>query len=172
MKIALSFWHILLVGASVFCSACYSFKGISIPPNTKTFVLPNLQVASAQADAGTALQLTEKLKQKILQTTRLTYNAEKPDIEMTGSITSFGVQSLAPTGNNQSQLSRFKMSVLINYKNSKDDNPQTAQWSQSFEQFVDFNPATQNFESVRTSLIQQVNDLLVEVIYTRAFSNW
>lgn len=152
--------------------SCYSFKGISIPPSSKTFALPNIQVVATQADAITALQLTEKFKQKVLQTTRLTYNTETPDIEFTGSITAFGIQSIAPGANLQSQVSRFKMTVLMNYKNTKDDNPLTSERSQSFERFVDFDPSTQNFEAIRTTLVKQVNDLLVEDIYNWAFTNW
>lgn len=157
---------------SLVMSGCYSFKGISIPPASKTFAMANIQVVATQADATTALQLTEKFKQKVLQTTRLTYNADNPDIEFTGSITSFEQQSIAPTANQLSRVSRFKMTVMVNYKNSKDDNPATAQWSQSFERFVDFDPSTQNFEVIRNTLITQVNDLLVEDIYNRAFTNW
>ena len=162
----------LLFAICALLPSCYSFKGISIPPSSKTFAMPNIQVVATQADAITALQLTEKFKQKVLQTTRLTYNADAPDIEFTGSITAFGIQSLAPGANQQSQVSRFKMTVLMNYKNTKDDNPVTSERSQSFERFVDFDPATQNFEAIRTTLIKQVNDLLVEDIYNWAFTNW
>lgn len=169
----LSFLHIaVLFSVCVALTGCYSFKGISIPPSSKTFALPNIQVVATQADATSALQLTEKFKQKVLQTTRLTYNADAPDIEFTGSITAFGVQSLAPGANQQSQVSRFKMTVLMNYKNTKDDNPVTSQRSQSFERFADFDPATQNFESIRSTLLKQVNDLLIEDIYNWAFTNW
>ncbi len=160
----------LLLITAVLGSGCYSFQGISIDYNTtKTFYIPTFSIAATQADPVTGLRLTEKLRQKILQNTRLTYKAEEPDVEFTGNIVSFNVTSLAPGTNNLATLSRLEMVVSINYTDNKDSKKS---WSQNFPRYADFDPATNNFEAVKGDLIRQINDLLIEDIFNKSFGNW
>jgi hypothetical protein len=129
--------------------------------------LPNLQNASPQADPIVALRLTEKLKLKILQTTRLTYNNDTPDVEFSGAITGFSVSSLAPSAQT-SQLQRLTITVNVTFKNNKNEKEN---WSQSFSRFADYSPNS-NFEAVKEDLIKNINSQLVEDIFNRAFTNW
>ena len=130
--------------------------------------MPNFQNASPQADPIFALRLTEKLKLKVLQTTRLTYNTEEPDVVFSGAITGFSVSSIAPNSTQVSQLQRLTMTVNVTFKNNKNEKED---WSQSFSRFADYNP-TSNFESVKEGLVKTINEQLVEDIFNRAFTNW
>lgn len=163
----------LLLGSSLLlmlASGCYSFQGISIDyATTKTFSMPTFTIAATQADPTTGLKLTEKLRQKVLQTTRLTYKNDEPDVDFAGNIVGFSITSIAPGGNNVATLSRLEMTVSVTYtdhKNAKNS------WAQNFTRFADFDPNKSNFEIVKNELIRQINDLLVEDIFNKAFGNW
>ncbi len=160
----------LLSIIAILGSGCYSFQGISIDySTTKTFYIPTFTIAATQADPTTGLRLTEKLRQKILQNTRLTYKNEDPDVEFSGNIVGFNVTSLAPGANNVATLSRLEMVVSVNYTDNKDSKKN---WSQNFPRYADFNPSTSNFEAVKGDLIRQINDLLIEDIFNKSFGNW
>ena len=131
--------------------------------------MPTFTIAATQADPTTGLKLTEKLRQKILQTTRLTYKTDDPDVDFVGNIVGFSITSIAPGGNNVATLSRLEMTVSVSYTDHK--NPKNS-WAQNFNRFADFDPNKSNFEIVKNELIRQINDLLVEDIFNKAFGNW
>ncbi len=161
-------FFLLLIG--ILASGCYSFQGISIDySTTKTFAMPTFNVAASQADPTIGLRLTEKLRQKVLQTTRLTYKTDEPDVDFAGSIVGFNVSSLAPGANNIATLSRLEMTVSITYTDHKNEKNT---WTQNFTRFADFDPSKSNFEIVKPELIRQINDLLIEDIFNKAFGNW
>ena len=160
--------YILFVVAALLNCGCYSFKGISIAPDTKTFAINPFLLGTSNTDQTTALKMQEKLKLKILQTTRLSYGNQNPDIDFTGNITNFQQISVAPDQNNQIRLMRFEMTVSVQFKNNKNDKDV---WEQQFTRFVNFD-ATQNFENLKDGLIKTVSDQIVDDIFNKAFANW
>ena len=108
-------------------SSCYSFKGISISPVISSFYVDQFQNGAANAPPDVGQKFSERLKDEVLQNSRLDYNEELPDIEFSGTISSYTVQSVAPerlSGDDGgaefgSSLNRLNISIQVDYINNQ-----------------------------------------------------
>ncbi len=172
---ACKYW-ILPLFISLCFSACYSFKGISIAPTISTFYVDQFQNGAGNAPPDIGQRFSEELKDIILRSSRLNYDESAPDIEFSGTITSFNVQSVAPERRDDSSgatdfgssLNRLNISISVEYVNNQDAEDI---WTQSFSFFQDFDN-TQNLTDVQDDLIEEIFDQLTNDIFTRAFTNW
>ena len=166
----------IVLGLIITClSGCYSFKGISITPNINTFFIDQFQTGIANAPPDLGQRFTEELKNIILTSSRLTYEESGPDIEFSGRIAGFNVQSVAPQRDNAntatefgSSLNRLTISVIVDYINNQDDDDV---WNQSFSFFQDFE-STEDLSNVQEELIVNIFEQLTNDIFNRAFTNW
>jgi Lipopolysaccharide-assembly len=149
-------------------SSCYSFKGISIPNEVKTFSVKKLELRSNNAPPALAQLFAERLRQKIRNESRLVENNDNPDVVFAGAITAFDVLAVAPQPGERSGQNRLNVEISIDYSNSKDEKQN---WQQTFSQGSPF-PATQNLLSVQEALLTDINNRLAEDIFNRAFTNW
>lgn len=146
----------------------YSLKGISIPPDVNTYYVELLENQAPSSTPTLSRDITERLKDKIRDESRLKYNDEEPDVEFTGAITDFRVTAEAPKAGEQIGFNKLTIGVRINFVNNKDEK---ANWSESFS-FWDSFGANDNLLDVQESLIDNINKELVERIFNRAFTNW
>ncbi|MCB0661056.1 MAG: hypothetical protein KDC04_08970, partial [Saprospiraceae bacterium] len=117
----------------VFYSGCfYSLKGISIDPTVKTFVVQNFDLAVPNAPGDINQRFSELLRNKIRNQTRLTYNENTPDIEFSGSISSYTITPENPTGNNNSPFNKLEIGISVEYV---DNNESSKSWKQKFTFF-------------------------------------
>ena len=63
---------LLLLLATIFYSGCYSFKDVSIPPEVKTVHVNYIENRATYVNPQLSPQLTDRLRQKINNQTRLT----------------------------------------------------------------------------------------------------
>ncbi len=166
----------LVLCAALSFSSCYSLKGISIPPNIKTFYIDQFQSGVSNAPPDIGQRFSEEFQELVLQSTRLTYEESIPDIEFTGSVTSFNVSSVAPQSQSGddglvtfgSTINRLNISVRVEYINTKDDEDV---WTQSFSFFEDFEN-NQDLSEVQDELIENIFNQILQDIFTKAFTNW
>ena len=152
-------------------TACYNFKGISIPPTVSTFYVDQFQNALGNAPPEIGQQFSESLKDIVLNGSRLSYDETQPDIEFSGSVSSFRVNSVAPQETDTgfgSALNRLEISISVDYTNNQDDEEN---WTQSFSFFADFD-STEDLASVQEDLILEIFSQLSEDVFNRAFTNW
>ncbi len=153
-------------------NACYSFKGISIPPDIGTFYVDPFQNTTATGPADIGDRFSESLRDIILSSSRLTYNETEPDIEFTGTVSGFNVTSVAPQeregGSFGSALNRLQISIQVDYVNHKNEEDN---WTQSFSFFEDFDSNT-DLSSVQEELISNIFRQLTEDVFNRSFTNW
>ncbi len=169
--------YVLVVAAliSMPCSGCYSLKGISIPPTVNTYYIDQFQNSVPNAPPDIAQRFADDFRIVVTQDTRLDYDETLPDIEFSGSISSYNVQSVSPernANNDQVQfgstLNRLTIVVQVSYVNNLD---QEDNWSQSFSFFEDFEN-DKNLEDVQDELIDNIFDQILQDIFTKAFTNW
>jgi hypothetical protein len=158
--------YFLFIGI-LFCG-CYSFKGISIDPEVKTFMLENLQTQAQNTNPNEANMLGERIKTKFLQGTRLTYSTDKPHLVFSGAITGYNNTSVAPQAGTSVAFVRLTVNVHIECENTLDDKKN---WSSDFSRFVDYSSET-DLSTIENSLLKEINELLVEDIFNKAFTNW
>ena len=149
-------------------TGCYSFKGISIPPDVSTFYVKTFENQASDSEPTLPQEFTELLKDRIRRETRLNYNSEIPDIEFSGTITGFRVTAEAPKAGEQIGFNKLTISMQVEFINNKDEK---ANWKQQFS-YDDFFEPDQNLLDVQTRLIKNISDELVERIFNRAFTNW
>ena len=149
-------------------SSCYSFKGISIPPEADTFYVKDFTLRTNNAPADIDQKFAEALRSKIRTESRLKYDTNNPDIDFEGSISSYKVVGTAPQEGNTVALNKLTIIVSISYANhTKDDD----EWTESFSYFKDFD-ATLDFNSVENGFIDEIFTQLTEDIFNKAFTNW
>ncbi len=150
--------------------ACYSFKGISIPPEVSSYYISTFENRAGNAPAGIAQLFSESLKDKIRNGSRLKFTEDTPDIEFDGSISSYQVRSMAPTAGNETAFNRLTISINVNFTNTLSENEEE-DWTKSFSWFQDFSN-DQDLTSNQDEFIETIFNQLTEDVFNHAFTNW
>ena len=164
----------LLILIAAIIQGCYSLKGTSISPDVKTFYVANFRSNAPNAPAQVGQEFSDKLRDKILRETRLSYSEGEISLEFEGSVGGFNVTSVAPTSNAAesgligSSLNRLNISVQVDCINNVNEDDS---WSQGFSFFSDFE-SSQNLADVQDELIETIFDQIAEDIFNKAFSDW
>ncbi len=158
----------LVTGIVIAFSGCYSFKDVSIPPEVKTVRVNYIENKASYVNPQLSPQLTDRLRQKINNQTRLTMiSGDDADYEINGEVRSYNV-STAGISQQQAATNRLMVTVHIvfqNRLNEKDD------FEADISRNFDFNANL----SLQQAEAQQIDDILknlTDEIFNRIFSNW
>lgn len=151
-------------------SACYTFRGISIDQDVKTFFVQNFENQASNAPPTLAVDFTERLKDKIRSETRLVLSGNNPDVEFTGKVTDFRVVPVAPKPGETVAINQLHIKLRVNYLSNLD--PKKG-WTaeRDFTYFLEFS-ADRDLSQVQAQLIQDIGNQLLEDIFNAAFNNW
>ncbi len=153
------------------CSSCkvYRFKDISIPPEVKTAYVKYIENKARFVNPQLSPQLTNKLREKINNQTRLTLMQEDAgadyyiECEITGyDVTTSGIS------NQEASTNRLIVTVNVIFKNKLDD-------KKSFEGPVSRNfdfSATKSLDEAQRELTPTIIQNMVDEIFNKVFSNW
>jgi hypothetical protein len=159
---------LLLFIGCCFLSACYTFKGTSIPPTTKTYFVEQFSVRTSAAPADLGQTFTQALIDKVRSESRLSLTETDPDIEFEGFVSKFEVTAINPEPDATVAANRLTIEVHVNYKTSQENDKE---WQQNFSYFVDF-PASQNLLDVQDQVTDEAFDQITEDIFNKAFTDW
>jgi len=170
-KTAIGKWPVaacLLLVAFLF-TGCYTFKDIgSIPKEVKTFRVTYIENRSRYINPQLSPQLTEKLKQKIINQTRLTgVQTEEANYDIGGQVTGYNVTT-SGISNQQAAVQRLSVTVHVNFRNNLDP-------SKNFEADVSRNfdfSASLTLTQAEAQLNETIIKNMVDEIFNRIFSNW
>ncbi|MFT3844576.1 MAG: LptE family protein [Lacibacter sp.] len=159
---------LMAVGYWLMVSSCYSFKDVSIPPEIKTVKVNYIENRARIVNPQLSQRLTDKLRQKIVNQTRLTQtNNDEADYDVSGQITDYYVTT-SGISNQQAATNRLNVTVHIIFKNRKDDKKNfEADVSRTF----DFS-ASLSLNQAESSLTDLVVSNMTDEIFNRIFSNW
>ncbi|MBK8956189.1 MAG: hypothetical protein IPM34_11635 [Saprospiraceae bacterium] len=149
-------------------TSCYSFKGISIDPDVFSFKIEPVEDVFYSSPASYPVEFSEALTQKIRKDSRLTLNNSNPDLIFRCKITKFDVSSQAPQPGIFSAINRCTISLEVEMQNTKNEKQN---WKSGFSRYQDFD-ANVNFSSIQQQITSDINLLLVEDIFNKAFTNW
>ncbi len=160
---------IFLVPLLVACSGGYSFTGgdvgdaetvsIAFFPNYSDLVQPQL-----------SQMFTEALKDIFVQQTPLELVERGGDLHFEGSITEYVVKPISAQASEIGQVAQNRLTISVNviFTNKLDDKKS---FEKKFSRFEDFD-ASADFNQVETSLMEVINQQLVENILNQSIGSW
>jgi hypothetical protein len=150
----------------------YSFKDVSIPPEVKTIYIGFIENRARYVEPQLSPQLTDKLKQKINNQTKLTQiPTENADYDVAAYVSEYNVTT-AGVANQSASINRLTVSVHLALKNRLSDQKLgTPDFETDISRNFDF-PATQSLNEAEASLTPQIVQQLTDDMFNRLFSNW
>ena len=160
---------ILLLSIFNFATCKYSFKDTSpIPQEVKTFRVNYLENKAQYINTQLSPQLTERLKQKIINTTRLRQtNDDDAHYDISGYVSQYYTSTISITGNNSSG-NRLTVGFHLTFKNTLDEKKN---FETDLNRTFDF-PATQSLTQAEATLNNEIVKNIVDEIFNKIFSNW
>lgn len=165
--------YLLLVVLLTSLNSCkVSLNGASVPPEMKTVTINYFENNAPLVVPYLAQQFTEALKTRIRNQTSLSVVQNDGHGVFEGRITGYEVKPVtytdnrATTGNGTNRLS-----ITIAVKFTNNINPKLS-FEESFMRFKDFPLSGASFQSLEPNLIRDINLMLTEDIFNRAFAQW
>ncbi len=160
---------LLLIACFNFSTCKYGFKDTSpIPAEVKTFRVNYLENKAQYVNPQLSIQLTEKLKQKIIGTTRLQQtNTDDAHYDISGYVSQYTVTTTGISNNNAS-VNRLSVGFHLIFKNTLDEKKNN-EWDISRN--FDFS-ATQTLSQIESSLTADIVKGITDEIFNKIFSNW
>lgn len=151
-------------------STCkYGFRDSApIPAEVKTFRVNYIENKAQYVNTQLSPQLTEKLKQKIINTTRLKQtNNDDAHYDISGYVSQYYTSTISITGNNASG-NRLTVGVHLIFKNILDD---TKNFEADLSRTFDFQ-GNKSLSEAEAELNNTMVSNLVDEIFNKIFSNW
>jgi Lipopolysaccharide-assembly len=147
----------------------YSFKDVApIPVEIKNFRVQQLNNKANYINPQLSPNLTEKLKQKIINTTRLRQvNDDDADYDISGYVSQYNTSTVNIQGG-ESGTNRLTVTFHLVFKNNQDD-------KKNFEADVSRNEdfsASKSLSEVEIELTERLVKNLVDEVFNKIFSNW
>lgn len=159
---------VLLFPVALVFGSCYSFKDVSIPPEVKTARVSYIENRASYVNPQLSPQLTDRLRQKINNQTRLTLiTSEDADYDIHGEIRGYNLTT-SGVSEQRASSNRLQVTVHLVFRNRLDDKA-------SFEADVSRNFDFSAGISLQQAEAQQMEDILknlTDEIFNRIFSNW
>lgn len=145
----------------------YSLKDVSIPADIKTVRVFYIENKARYINPQLSPKLSDKLRQKIINQTRLSQTNNDADFEISGYVSDYSVST---SGISQKQVASNNLNVTVHiiFKNKKDE-------KKNFEADITRNfpfSASKSLTQAETELNEQIITSLTDEIFNRIFSNW
>ncbi|MCB0652977.1 MAG: hypothetical protein KDC85_16995 [Saprospiraceae bacterium] len=156
-----------------FFQHCYSFRGISIDPETKTYYVGQFKNNAFSSPAALEVTIQEALNKKIRTETRLIFNDTQPDISFEGSLVDYLVTSEAPKAGESTAINRLTIRLAVDYIVFNKDGSvnEDKGWKSNFSYFYDFD-SNIDLSSIEDEAIDAIITQLMEDIFNKAFADW
>ena len=152
------------------CRFSVSLTGGNIDARAKTVYIQTFRNNASLVNPNLSQAFTNALKDRVQGQTPLTIvdNKSAGDYSLEGSITGYTIRPVAIQGDETAAMNRLTITVKVKFSNKYDENQN---FEQSFSRYVDYS-STQNFTSIESSLVEEINEALTEDIFNKAFVNW
>lgn len=158
----------MLIAFAGFQGTCrYSLKDVSIPAEVKTVRVFYIENKARYINPQLSPKLTDKLRQKIINQTRLSQTNGDADYEISGYISDYSVST---SGISRQQVASNNLNVTVHliFKNKMDE-------KKNFEADITRNfpfSATKSLTQAESELNEMMVTALTDEIFNRIFSNW
>ncbi len=146
----------------------YSFSGISISPETKTFQVNFFQNQSPRIFPGADQTFTNQLQDLILNQTNLSLTTSSGDIVYEGEIVQDYVSPNTATSDITAAQNRLTIAVNMRFYDAKDS---TQDLEQRFSFFFDY-PADRSENAIRDEALQVIFERITQDIFNATLAKW
>ena len=158
---------ILVAILSIQGTCRYSLKDVSIPSEVKTVKVFFIENKARYINPQLSPKLTDKLRQKIVNQTRLSQTNNEADYEVSGYISDYSVST---SGISQQQVASNNLNITVHiiFRNRLDE-------KKNFEADITRNfpfSSSKSLTQAEGELNEQIINNLTEEIFNRIFSNW
>ena len=162
--------YLILFGlSSVVGCGTYSFTGISISPETKTFQVNYFQNTSALIEPGIERDFTIALQDLILNQTNLGLVKSSGDILFEGEIVEYRISPTTSTSRNTAAQNRLTIGINVRFVNKNDEE---ADFEKRFSFFFDFEGSAQLIGSQKTTAIEEIFERITQDVVNASLANW
>ena len=160
---------LFLIATCSFATCKYGFKDIGgLPTEVKTFRVNYFENKAEYKNPQLSPQITEKLKQKIIGTTRLRQtNDDDAHYDISGFVSGYYTSTTGISGNNTS-LNRLTATFHLIFKNTLDEKKN---FETDVTYSVDFD-ANLSLSQVEQAKGDEIAKNLTDAIFNKIFSNW
>jgi hypothetical protein len=150
------------------CTVSYSFSGASIPIEAKTYSVAFFRNNATLVEPTLSQTLTDALKNRMTNQTRLAQVDRNGDLAFEGAITSYVPSQPSAISGEVADLNRMTITVSVKFSNAIEPNQN---FEKSFTQYTEY-PSNADLMSIQGASIEAVVELLVEDIFNQAVANW
>lgn len=152
------------------CGVKYGFTGGSIPEGMKTYTVEFFENTAPIVYPTLSQSFTEALKDRIRNQSSLSQVTADGDAIFEGRVTGYSIAPAAvEAGTDRAALNRLSITISVKYTNNI--KPEDS-FEQSFTRYKDFSSAASSIQAQEETMIRDINQMLTEDIYNRAFANW
>ena len=150
------------------CGA-YSFTGISLSSDTKSFQVNYFQNTAALIEPGIERDFTLALQDLILNQTNLDLVKSNGDIVYEGEIVEYRISPTTATSGNTAAQNRLTISVNVIFTNSNDED---ADFEKRFSFFYDYAGSAQLVGSQKTTAVEEIFERITQDVINASLANW
>ncbi len=162
---------IIILGLTMGVVSCgfYSFSGISLSPETKTFQVNYFQNNAPLIEPGLERDFKIALEEIILNQTNLDLVKSNGDIVYEGEITEYRISPTNATANNTAAQNRLTIAVKVHFF---DKNDPDAEFDQRFSFFYDYPGSAQLLGSQKETAHTEIFERLTQDIINASLAKW
>jgi outer membrane lipopolysaccharide assembly protein LptE/RlpB len=155
-------------------SSCWpksvSFVDGSMPDEWETFYVETVTSLSPNAPISYPASLSESIKDGIQNKTRLLLNtsSENSELYISGEVLSYTITPLALQEGDNAAKNRMTINASFKIDIRK---PEVDQMTLNSSKFVDYDSNT-DLASVENSLLEEINEQIVQDVINKLLSNW
>ncbi len=170
MKLLLHIFVIASLLSSCWPSSVSLTDSGSMPPEWKTFTVTTLENDAPNTPLNYAVGLSEKVKDGIQNNTRLLLNPTngEGEVNVEGIITNYNITPLALQEGDNAAQNRLTVSVKFTILITK---PKEEEMVLNASRFVDYSSSS-DLASIENSLLDEINNQIVQDVVNKLLSNW
>jgi hypothetical protein len=163
------FVPIILFSLIILGCGAYSFSGISISADTKTFQVNYFQNNAPLIEPGLERDFTIALQDLILNQTNLSLVTSGGDLTYEGEITEYRISPTTAQSNSTAAQNRLTISVQVRFydKNTPDED-----LDQRFTFFYDYPGSAQLVGSQKDTAVEEIFERLTQDIFNATLAKW
>jgi len=161
----------LIVGTFALVLGCgaYSFTGISLSADTKTFQVNYFQNTAALIEPGIERDFTLALQDLILNQTNLDLVKSNGDIVYEGEIVEYRIAPTTATSSNTAAQNQLTISVNVRFF---DKNDEDAEFEKRFSFFYNYEGSAQLIGAQKTTAIEEIYERITQDVVNASLANW